>query len=144
MPDVQMPAPSCSDLGSASRACKRAVPERVTQPRDRTETAQRRFRTVDRAIRLSPLLLIAIAIEPAMAQPLKPAINLQSIDAVRLTEPPSPRNDPALRLRLFQDDSDMVPAWNLPFGSQSERESGGVRFSVRPGRGLKATAKVRF
>ncbi len=87
-------------------------------------------------------MLIAVAIDPAMAEPLKPAIKLQSIDAVRLSEPPSPRNDPALRLRLFQDDSDVVPAWNLPFGSQSERD--GVRFSVRPGRGLKATAKVRF
>jgi hypothetical protein len=88
-------------------------------------------------------MLIAVAIDPAMAEPLKPTIKLQSIDAVRLSEPPSPRNDPALRLRLFQDDSDIAPAWNLPFGS-SKRERGGVRFSVRPGRGLKATAKVRF
>ena len=90
------------------------------------------------------MLLIAIAIDPGMAEPVKPAIKLKSIDAVRSSERPSPRNDPALRLRLFQDDSDIVPAWNLPFGSQSERERGGVRFSVRPGRGLKATPKVRF
>jgi hypothetical protein len=96
------------------------------------------------AIRVAPMLLIAVAIDPAAAEPVRPAINLQSIDAVRFSEPPSPRNDPALRLRLFQDDAEIMPAWNLPFGSQSERERGGVRFSVRPGKGLKATAKVRF
>jgi hypothetical protein len=96
------------------------------------------------AARLAPLLLIAVALDAAAAEPLKPAIKLQSIDAVRLSEPPSPRNDPALRLRLFQDDSDIIPTWTLPFGSKLEHESGGVRFSVRPGRGLKATAKVRF
>jgi hypothetical protein len=89
-------------------------------------------------------MLIAVAIDPAMAEPLKPSIKLQSIDAVRFGEPPSARNDPALRLRLFQDDGDIMPAWNLPFGSQPARERGGVQFSVRPGRGLKATAKVRF
>ena len=99
---------------------------------------------MDSAIRLAPLLLIAVAAEPTAAEPPKPAIKLQSIDAVRFSEPPSPRNDPALRLRLFQDDSDIEPAWTLPFGSQSESERGGVQFSVRPGRGLKATAKVRF
>jgi hypothetical protein len=96
------------------------------------------------AIRVAPLLMIAVALDPAMAEPPRPTLKLQSIDAVRFSEPPSPRNDPALRLRLFQDDSEIGPAWNLPFGSQSERERGGVRFSVRPGRGLKATAKVRF
>ena len=99
---------------------------------------------MDGAIRLAPLLLIAVALDPAAAEPLKPSIKLQSMDAVRFSEPPSPRNDPALRLRLFQDDSDVIPAWTLPFGSQSEREPGGVRFSVRPGHGLKATAKIRF
>ena len=99
---------------------------------------------MDGAIRVAPLLLIAIAIDPAAAEPVRPAIKLQSIDAVRFSEPPSPRNDPALRLRLFQDDAEIVPAWNLPFGSQSGLERGGVRFSVRPGRGLKATAKIRF
>ena len=99
---------------------------------------------MDRAIRLAPLLLIAVALDPAAAEPPSTAIKLQSIDAVRFSEPPSPRNDPALRLRLFQDDSEMLPAWNLPFGSQSGLERGGVRFSVRPGKGLKATAKIRF
>ena len=99
---------------------------------------------MDRAVRLAPLLLIAVALDPAAAEPPKPTTKLQSIDAVRISEPPSPRNDPALRLRLFQDDSEILPAWTLPFGSQSARERGGVRFSVRPGKGLKATAKVRF
>jgi hypothetical protein len=99
---------------------------------------------MDGAVRLAPLLLIAVALDPAAAEPLKPTIKLQSIDAVRFSEPPSPQNDPALRLRLFQDNGENVPAWTLPFGSQSERERGGVRFSVRPGHGLKATAKLRF
>ena len=99
---------------------------------------------MDGAIRVAPLLLIAVALDPAAAEPVRPTIKLQSIDAVRFSEPPSPRNDPALRLRLFHDDADVVPAWTLPFGSALERESGGVRFSVRPGHGLKATAKVRF
>ena len=99
---------------------------------------------MDSAIRLAPLLFIAVAIDPAAAEPLKSAVTLQSIDTVRFSEPPSPHNDPALRLRLFRGDSEIVPAWTLPFGSQSERERGGVWFSVRPGRGLKATAKVRF
>ena len=96
------------------------------------------------AIRVAPLLLIAVALDPAAAEPMRSAIKLQSIDAVRFSEPPSPRNDPALRLRLFQDDADIVPAWTLPFGAQSGLERGGVRFSVRPGHGLKASAKVRF
>ena len=99
---------------------------------------------MDGAVRLAPLLLIAVALDPAAAEPQKPALKLQSIEAVRFSEPPSPNNDPALRLRLFRDDAEIMPAWTLPFGSQSERERGGIRFSVRPGRGLKATAKIRF
>ena len=97
------------------------------------------------AVRLAPLLLIAVAIEPATAEPLKPNLKLQSIDAVRFHEPPSPTNDPALRLRLFPADEQILPAWTLPFGNRTDdRDRRGMTFSVRPGRGLKATAKLRF
>ena|SRR5688572_2046403 len=97
------------------------------------------------ALRLAPLLLLAFAIEPAAAEPLRPSVKLQSIDAVRFHEPPSPTNDPALRLRLFPGDEQVLPAWSLPFGTRADdRDRRGMTFSVRPGRGLKATAKIRF
>ena len=97
------------------------------------------------AFRLVPLLLIAVAVEPAAAEPLKPGLKLQSIDSVRFHEPPSPRNNPALRHRLFPEDEDSLPSWTLPFGAGAdERDRRGLSFRVRPGRGLKATAKIRF
>ena len=97
------------------------------------------------AIRLAPLLLIAVAVHPAAAEPQRPAPKLQSMDSVRFDEPPPAQYDPALRHRLFQQDEEILPAWTLPFGLQSdERDGRGVRFSVRPGRGLKAKARIRF
>jgi hypothetical protein len=98
---------------------------------------------MDGAIRLAPWLLIAIAINPASAQPPRPSLKLQSIDLVRLTERP-PQYDPALRHRLFQEDEQVSPAWTLPFGLNSDDGDRGVTFSVRPGRGLKARARIRF
>lgn len=97
------------------------------------------------ALRLAPWLLIALAVDPAAAQPPRPSLKLQSMDAVRFNEPPSTRYDPALRHRLFQEEEEILPAWTLPFGPQAEeRDRRGVTLRVRPGRGVKATAKLRF
>ena len=99
---------------------------------------------MDGAIRLVPLLLITVAIKPAAAEPPGPSLKVQSMDSVRSQEP-SRQQDRALRHRLFQQDEETLPAWTLPFGLQSdERDSGRVTFSVRPGRGLKAKARIRF
>ena len=102
---------------------------------------KQRCRQVDGAIRLAPLLLIAVAIDPAMAEPPRPT--LQSMESVRLSEPRAPRQDPAFQHRLFQEDEQITPAWTLPFGLQSDDRDRRVTFSVRPGRGLKAKAKIR-
>ena len=97
------------------------------------------------ALRLAPLLLVAMAFEPASAEPVKPGLKLQSLDAVRFSEPATFRKDPVLRLQLSREDEDMMPGWTLPFVSQEDdRSRRGVTFSVRPGRGLKARAKFRF
>jgi hypothetical protein len=91
---------------------------------------------VDSAIRLAPLLLIAVAIDPAMAEPSLPTLKLQSMESVRLNEPRAQQQDPAFRHRLFQEDEQIRPTWTLPFGLQSDDRNRGVTFSVRPGRGL--------
>ena len=97
------------------------------------------------AMRLAPLLLIAVAIEPAAAQSTIASIKLQSADPVRFVEPSRPRHDPLAGFRLFREDRETLPAWVLPFGSRaSDRDRRGLSFSVRPGRRLKATAKLRF
>ena len=97
------------------------------------------------ALRLAPLLLVAIALEPASAEPPQPGPQLQSVKAVPLSEPAPRGGDPAMRHRLFQEDEEFLPAWTLPFGLQSnERDERRVTFSVRPGRGLKARARIRF
>ena len=97
------------------------------------------------AMRLAPLLLIAIAVEPAAAQSTIARMKLQSADAVRFDEPSRSRPDPLVGFRLFQDDRETLPSWALPFGSRAgERDRRGLSFSVRPGRGVKATAKLRF
>ena len=110
----------------------------------RTETAVRRCCRMDSAIRLAPLLLIAVAIDPAAAEPPRPTLKLQSIESVRLSEPRAPQQDAAFRHRLFQEDEETRPAWTLPFGLQSDDSDRRVTFSVRPGRGLKAKARIRF
>jgi hypothetical protein len=96
------------------------------------------------AIRVAPLLLIAVALDPAMAEPPRPTLKLQSMETVRLIEPRAPQQDPAFRHRLFQEDEQARPSWILPFGLQSDDPDRRVTFSVRPGRGLKAKAKIRF
>ena len=96
-------------------------------------------------LRFAPLLLVAIAVGPASAEPSQPSLQLQSVKAVAFSEPPSTSRDRAMRHRLFQNDDEVVPGWSLPFGLQSdERDSRRVTFSVRPGRGLKARARIRF
>jgi hypothetical protein len=89
-------------------------------------------------------MLIATAIDPAMAEPPRPTLKLQSIESVRLNEPRAPQQDPAFRHRLFQEDEQISPAWTLPFGLQSDDRDSRVTFSVRPGHGLKAKARIRF
>ena len=96
-------------------------------------------------IRLAPLLMIAVSATPAAAEPVRPSLKLHSMDSVRFHEPPTAQYDSALRHRLFQEDEATLPAWTLPFGLQSdERDGRRVTFSVRPGRGLKAKARIRF
>ena len=89
-------------------------------------------------------MLIAVAIDPAMAQPPRTTLKLQSIESVRLNEPRAPQQDPAFRHRLFLEDEQARPAWTLPFGLQSDDRDSRVTFSVRPGHGLKAKARIRF
>jgi hypothetical protein len=99
---------------------------------------------MDGAIRVAPLLLIAVAAGPAAAEPSKPSLTLQSMDSVRSQELPR-LHDRALRHRLFKEDEENTPTWTLPLGLQSdERDNRPVTFSVRPGRGLKAVARIRF
>ena len=95
------------------------------------------------AVRLAPWLLIAVAIDAVAAQPPRPRLKLQSMELVRLNERP-PQYHPALRHRLFQEDEEIRPAWTRPFGVQPDDRDRGVTFSVRPGRGLKARARIRF
>jgi hypothetical protein len=99
------------------------------------------------AMRLAPLLLIAVAVavDPAAAQSPIARVTLQSADAVRSVERSPSRHDPLAGFRLFQQDRETLPVWVLPFGSRaSERDRRGLSFSVRPGRRVKATAKLRF
>ena len=97
------------------------------------------------AMRLAPFLLIAVAVDPAVAQSTIASVKLQPADAVRFVEPSPSMHDPLAGFRLFREDRETLPAWVLPFGSRaSERERRGLSFSVRPGRRLKATAKLRF
>jgi hypothetical protein len=100
---------------------------------------------MDGAIRLAPLLLITVVVDPAAAEPPRPSLKLQSMEVVRLDEPSRAHHDPALRPRLFQQDEEASPAWTLPFGLQpDDGDDRRVTFSVRPGRGLKARARIRF
>ena len=100
------------------------------------------------ALRFSPLLMVlmmVIAVDGAAAAPVRPGLNLQSMDSVRFDEPAWTWRDPVLGRRLFQDDVETLPSWSLPFGNRADdRDRRGFQFSVRPGRGLKATAKLRF
>jgi hypothetical protein len=89
-------------------------------------------------------MLIAVAIDPAMAEPPHTTLKLHSIESVRLNEPRSPQQNPAFRHRLFQEDEQSRPAWTLPFGLESDDRDRRVTFSVRPGHGLKAKARIRF
>jgi len=95
------------------------------------------------ALRLAPWLLIAIAVDPAAAQPRMSNLKLHSVEAIRFVEPARPRHDPLLGRHLFEEET--LPSWGFPFGSRAdERDRRGLSFSVRPGRRVKATAKLRF
>ena len=97
------------------------------------------------AIRLAPLILLTAAVHPAAAEPPRASLNLQSMDTARYREPSSTHVDAKMRHRLFQQDEETLPAWTLPFGLQSDQQDDRrVTFSVRPGRGLKARARIRF
>ena len=96
------------------------------------------------AFRLAPLVFLTAAVYPAAAEPSRPSVKLQSMESVRSSEPRAPQQDPAFRHRLLQEDELALPAWVLPFGLQSDDPNRRVTFSVRPGRGLKAKARIRF
>ena len=97
------------------------------------------------ALRLLPVLLIAVAVDSAAAQPMGPSARPQSVDKVRIDEPAWKWRHPVLEHHRFQEDSENLPAWTLPFGGGAdEGDRRAVTFSVRPGRGLKARAKIRF
>ena len=100
---------------------------------------------MDNGLRYATVLLIAFAADGVSAESRGPGLKLQSMESVRFDEPAWTWRDPVLGWRLFQDDTEIVPSWNLPLGSRSnERDRRGIRFGVRPGRGLKGTAKIRF
>ncbi len=97
------------------------------------------------ARRLAPWLLIAAAVDPAAAAPPTPKLSLQSMNSIPSDEAVRDRKAPLLGPRLFQYDSERLPEWTLPFGpSAGEPGRRGLSFGIRPGRGVKAVAKLRF
>ena len=97
------------------------------------------------AFRLVPWLLIAVAADPATAQSTIATLKMQSAEAVRSDEQSRTRHDPLVGFRLFQDDRESLPMWSFPLGARGDqRDKRGMSFSVRPGRGVKATARLRF
>jgi hypothetical protein len=94
-------------------------------------------------LRLACCLSIAVAAAPAAAELRIPRLTLQSVESGRVDA--LPRAEPFARLRQFEEDSAMLPVWTLPFGAGADaRKRRGVSFGIRPHRGLKATAKLRF
>jgi hypothetical protein len=97
------------------------------------------------ALRFAPWLLIAVAAGPAAAQSHIPRLKLQSVDPVRAEPIPELPRAPLHGPRFFEEQRDALPSWNLPFApSAADRDRRGFSFSVRPGRGIKATARLRF
>ena len=97
------------------------------------------------ALRFAPWLLIAVAVDPAAAAPPTPKLSLQSMQSAVPEEPVRDQRAPVLGPRLFQFDHERLPDWSLPFGpGAGEPGRRGFTFGIRPGRGLKATAKLRF
>ena len=97
------------------------------------------------ALRLAPILLIAVAVDAAAAQPMGPLAGPQLADKARIDRPAWQWRDPVQERQLFLEESESLPAWTLPFGAGAgEPGRGRVTISVRPGRGLKAIAKIRF
>jgi hypothetical protein len=97
------------------------------------------------ALRLAPWLLIAIAADPAVAEPQMPGLKLHPVEGSRLGEPARTRRDPVLGRHPFEDEGATLPSWGLPFGlGPGDRDRRGLSFSVRPHHGLKAMAKFRF
>ena len=97
------------------------------------------------ALRFAPWLLIAVSAGPAAAQSHIPRLKLQSNEIVRAEPIPELPRAPLLGPRFFDDDREAGPSWYLPFGPRADdRDRRGFSFSVRPGRGIKATARLRF
>ena len=94
------------------------------------------------ALRLAPWLTIAVAMDAAAAQPPAPALKLHSADPRAFAQPAPGNNAPIIGPR-FLEEQDAWPAWIIT-PRANERGRRGWSFGVKPGRGLKATAKVRF
>jgi hypothetical protein len=102
-------------------------------------------------LRLAPwlliVLLIAVAAAPAAAEPRMGGLKLQSVETGNFDRPARSRHDPVLgpvlNRRFLPEEA--TSSWTLPFGPRAnERDRRGLSFSVRPGHGLKAMAKIRF
>ena len=102
------------------------------------------YRHMAAALRLAPWLLIAVAAEPAAAQTQAPRLKLQSLDVTGPNEPARAQHEPLFKQR-FDYERETLPDWTFPFGTRAdERGRRGVSFGIRPGRGVKATARIRF
>ena len=67
------------------------------------------------------------------------------MNAISPGVPVRAQRDPVLGPRLFQYDRETLPDWTLPFGPRAkDPDRRGLSFGLRPGRGLKATARLRF
>jgi hypothetical protein len=94
-------------------------------------------------LRLGPWLLIAAAMKPAAAEPPALALQLHPPEPKGVERPTPLPSDPIIGLRLLQEQSEAWPMWVLT-PRDDDRGRRGLSFGVRPGRGLKATAKIRF
>ena len=95
------------------------------------------------ALRFAPMLLIAAAVEPAAAQSQARERALFPFVSSRLEPVAGTSPERIARDRLLREQEEARPAWTFGFPS-AERRRSGWSFGVRPGRGLKGSAKLRF
>ena len=97
------------------------------------------------ALRFAPWLLIAVAVDPAAAGPPTPKLSLQSLHSIAPDEPVRGRREPILGQRMVHYEREALPDWTLPFGpGANDPGRRGFSFGIRPGRGIKARARIRF
>ena len=95
------------------------------------------------ALRFAIWLPVAVAAAPATAEPQGPTLPLSSTEA--LHDDPRTRSmpRPIIGLRQLQEQDEVWPVWTIS-PRAADRGRRGWSFGVRPGRGLKAAAKLRF